>query len=859
VGVAETFNGSNSALAGVTLAVSTSPANPKVSITGNVLTNDTDVDSPHANLTASAGTTSTNSGVVSMNSNGTFTYTPQAGFTGDDTISYTVHDNEPTDATGTGTITVHVVGPRVWFVDPTNGSDATGTGTSLAPFKTLAPINTGGGSDTKDGTSDVIFSYHGAAATGGFVLEGSQLLVGEPQGLSVTDSLARTFSLVSAASTNPTISNSAGTGLQLADAVTVQAVTVQSSSGSGISSIVGTPVNSATIASNVSISGNGGAELDLAGGTGAGTINVAATITNGSAGRAVAVTGRTAGTDNISGPITDSGGTGVSLTSNTGGTLNFSGGLGLSTGSNSAFSATGGGTVNVTQNNTSVVNTLTTTTGTALTVTGTTIGGSGLTFRSITAGTGAGSAGTGLILDGTGSTGGLTVTGTGTAGTGGTIQHKTGGDITDTNLPAGLSGTGGVGVFLRDTRDVNLSWMQINDFDNFAIFGSNVVNFTLPNSTINGVNGTNPNVHEGAVIFQNLTGAVSIDHTTIQGGVSDNVRVVNTTGTLNRIVFDHFTEGPMDLGNTNGNDGVLLQAQGASTLNATFVDSTLTSARGDIFQLDLAANAAGNPTGDLIFKRNMVNNTHPNVVVGGGGITLSGGGFATGAPTLTYDIGGPTAADANTFRGARGDALLIVMQTGRGTATGKIRNNVFGVAAVDLSGAREATDVDIRTVGRAAQTVLIDNNQMYQYGNSGIVIQAGDISVVGTSGTVGDINATITNNIVSNPNSNPSTQGGIHVNLGTTTGDTEFLCADIQNNNAPNAGDESGSAGRDYIVRQRQLTTMRLPSYAGGSTDIAAVASYIQGRNTNGASSSVFVATPSGGGGYVGGAGCAQP
>jgi hypothetical protein len=315
----------------------------------------------------------------------------------------------------------------------------------------------------------------------------------------------------------------------------------------------------------------------------------------------------------------------------------------------------------------------------------------------------------------------------------------------------------------------------------------------------------------------------------------------------------------MDLGNANGDDGVMLQAKGNSTIKATIQDSTLTSARGDIFQFDLAANAAGNPVGDLIFKRNTVNNTHPNVVVGGGGLTLSGGGFATGNPTLTYDIGGATAADGNTFRGARGDALIIVFQTGRGTATGKIRNNIFGVAAVDLSGAREASAVDIRTVGRATQTVLIDSNQMYQYGNSGVVLQAGDISVAGTSGTVGDINATVTNNTISNFNSNPSTQSGIHVNLGTTTGDSTFLCADIQNNNAPNAGDETGSAGRDYLLRQRMVTTMRLPGYGGTSSNIAAVATYIQGRNVNGATSSVFVATPSGGGGYVGGAACTQP
>jgi hypothetical protein len=47
----------------------------------------------------------------------------------------------------------------------------------------------------------------------------------------------------------------------------------------------------------------------------------------------------------------------------------------------------------------------------------------------------------------------------------------------------------------------------------------------------------------------------------------------------------------MDSGNANGNDGILLQAQANSTIKATVVDSTLTSARGDILQFDLAASA----------------------------------------------------------------------------------------------------------------------------------------------------------------------------------------------------------------------------------------------------------------------------
>jgi VCBS repeat-containing protein len=69
---------------------------------GNVLANDTDVDS--SPLTAALGTGPTN-GVAVVNANGTYTYTPNANFHGTDTFTYTASDGT-TAATGTVTVTV---------------------------------------------------------------------------------------------------------------------------------------------------------------------------------------------------------------------------------------------------------------------------------------------------------------------------------------------------------------------------------------------------------------------------------------------------------------------------------------------------------------------------------------------------------------------------------------------------------------------------------------------------------------------------------------------------------------------------------------------------------------------------------
>jgi hypothetical protein len=59
-----------------------------------VLANDTDVDSPAASLTASLLAAPTH-GSVTLNPNGSFTYTPAAGFAGADNFAYTVSDGQP--------------------------------------------------------------------------------------------------------------------------------------------------------------------------------------------------------------------------------------------------------------------------------------------------------------------------------------------------------------------------------------------------------------------------------------------------------------------------------------------------------------------------------------------------------------------------------------------------------------------------------------------------------------------------------------------------------------------------------------------------------------------------------------------
>jgi hypothetical protein len=122
--------------------------------------------------------TSGTAGTVAVNLDGSFTYLPPApapnAFTGDDTFTYTVEDNQ--GDTGMATVTIQVLNPAVWFVD----SDAVdpGDGRRLTPFSTISAVNNDG--SDPDNPGDFIFLYEALNPyEGGFLMEDGQTLVGQ--------------------------------------------------------------------------------------------------------------------------------------------------------------------------------------------------------------------------------------------------------------------------------------------------------------------------------------------------------------------------------------------------------------------------------------------------------------------------------------------------------------------------------------------------------------------------------------------------------------------------------------------------------------------------------------------------------
>jgi hypothetical protein len=484
---------------------------------------------------------------------------------------------------------------------------------------------------------------------------------------------------------------------------------------------------------------------------GANTVGFGGTLSSTGTSTGILVQNNSAGTVNFGGTtktLNTAANAAVTLLSNTGAVINFSnGGLDIDTTTATGFSATGGGTISISTGTNP--NTIDTTTGVALNVVGTTIGAGGLTFRSITAGTASNSAGSGIILDTTGSSGGLTITGTGPAGSGGTIQHKTGANLT----------SAGVGIYLNSVGGgVSLTSMQLNDFSNYAIRGTNVTGFNLINSSVNGTNGDvagEGSSDEGSIRFDNLLGKAAITNSTVTGGFYDNISIYNSSGVLDRLVV---TGGTIGSTSTNGNDAIRFEHSGTAVANISVTGVTFTAARGDIFD----AIAQPGATVDVVFTGNTVSNNNPNIVSGGGGFIVHGGG------TVNFDVSN------NTFRDARGRALNISKAATAGTFTGIISGNSIGVAGVDKSGSLESSCIFVDGGGAGSMDVVITGNTCNQYNEAGIYLLANNQAVGGNNATMSAVVTNNTTNAYTGGTSNFAF-AGLFADLGSSAGDSSVM------------------------------------------------------------------------------------
>ncbi len=309
-------------------------------------------------------TTTSGGGNVVLNTNGTFTYDPPPGFTGADHFFYRLTNS---GGTSVGDVTV-TVSDMIWFVDNQAAACTTlaaGCGRLANPFSTLAAfqaVNSGAAPNAQPGQT--IFIYSGSGPyTQGVTLRDNQLLIGQGAGAGITTISGITLApfskpLPATGGARPTLATTAAAtnAITLGANNTIRGLDIGNKTGSGIagtnfgtltlsevgitgagqalnlntgtanatfSTLTSTGGTNGVALTNVagsvtstgsSLTGSTGDELLISGGTG--NFTYPGDITNTGPARAVTITGKTAGTVAISGPITDTGGTGdgISLT-----------------------------------------------------------------------------------------------------------------------------------------------------------------------------------------------------------------------------------------------------------------------------------------------------------------------------------------------------------------------------------------------------------------------------------------------------------------------------------------------------------------------------------------------------------------
>lgn len=574
-----------------------------------------------------------------------------------------------------------------------------------------------------------------------------------------------------------------------------------------------------------------------------GTITYNGTISQANNFRTVEVTNKTGGTVSFGGNITSTSttgpNTGVNLNANTGTTFNFTGGLSLSTGTGPAFTATGGGTVNATQNNTTIVNTLTTTTGTALNVANTNIGASGLTFRSITSN----GAANGIVLNTTGAAGGLTVSGNG--GTCTSVATCTGGAIQSATI----------GVSLTSTTSVSLTRMFIFNTTRSGIEGTTTTNFAFTNGRIEnsgtsqlaGSQDANIAFNEQAGTERNLSGVVTITGNTLLNAFYHGVDIFNFDGTISdAVISDNVIQSSTAVASSLGS-GIRFVAFGSAAATANITKATLNNNTINNFPSNVGlqvqcgnANTSGTATATICGNNgnatNIINITNNKINVPGLGSTVKTGN--EGMIALVNGRGqGNFNISSNNIQQNLGTSLSH-SAFGLATVTSTINSNTIvanNINAAQGIGVGTSTTAGFAT-NTPSMTTSINSNTISLVEGNGILAVARD-------NAQGILNVTIKNNTVAAPNTPTAIRQGIRIDAGNATGDND-VCLDISGNTSAPSPASGGAALGIGLRKQGTSPTVNAFGIEGNpATASPGVENFVNGQNPAGGGTLLISAT----------------
>ncbi|QDT53040.1 hypothetical protein Pan44_10550 [Caulifigura coniformis] len=659
-----------------------------------------------------------------------------------------------------------------------------------------------------------------ANADGSYDFNGTNTLNGGDAGIDILNGSAGSFTF----SANTAITNPSGVGFNMLNSngsVSYAGAIAKNSAGRAVSIDNHDGANNVTFSGNISSTGTSGGILVQN--------NAAGTVTFSGASKTLN-TGANAA---------------VSLLNNTGSTINFTGGgLDIDTTSGAGFAATGGGTVTVQGTG----NSITSTSATALNVDNTTIGAGGLVFHAISAGNASAAAdpASGIILNTTGATAGLTVTGDGNTSVGG---NNSGGTIQNTTSH---------GISLTNTRSPSFTNVNIQGTLGHGVNGTGVTNFTFANSKVNnagdasGENSINFDPDSGTAnvtFLSNVSGVVSITNNQITNTEADGVRIVNGFGTISNLVITGNQLGDTGDVATPGS-AILVQAKAVAVGNAASItradlnNNTITDFRaGAGFVIQAVSTDATNSAlvslGTPGSATNVINVTGNLMNGGNGGIGNQPDRF------ITAGISGTAAANfnvsnngtlANPIRNI--DGVVIELQVdGHSTYTATVNNNVIAANnAVGSAGIAIGADADgfAGTTDDAFMIVTVSNNNISQTDGPGIFALARGESTA-------RLDVHILNNTVAAPTATSSARAGIRVDSGSAMSIDTTVNLEISGNTTGGSTNTATSTTSPGINLRKQGTSVTINEFnIKGMPDPAplgeaspAIENYVNSQNTS--------------------------
>lgn len=485
-----------------------------------------------------------------------------------------------------------------------------------------------------------------------------------------------------------------------------------------------------------------------------------------------------------------------------------------------ALNLTTSGTVTAT----GTTNFLSTTAGPALNVANVSIGAGGLNFKSITANSSANAAVVnGIVLNNTGTAGGLTV-----SGDGGAANNASGGTIRSTS---------GSGIQLISTAKVSLAYLNILNCKEDGIEGSGVTDLNLSRCDLTS-NGDDS--EDCGIQIANLLGTCAWTNVNVTQSALANVSVQNSSGLLTSFTI---TNGSFsNVSSAFGGNSILINMTGTATLASGLISGATISNNGNARGITLQSQGSatvGNTSGQAFVVQNNAFSSN--------GLHASFEQSGSAGLSFRFVSNGTAGAPLITSKEQAVNVFSSSQATG-GTLYGKITGNYIGNASVAGSGSTNAGGIQAVLQGQTVTQLHIDANTIRQTnGDSrGINVAyrgpANPLAATLGANTVAH-NLTLTNNVVA-PGSAPSgfPLSAIMVEADNQTGannKSPRVNADIRNNTVPATTsfdllsgqlsfyeyDGSGTSGIAFLFKSgaAATATTQLQSTNTGSTEVYGV------------------------------------